>query len=212
VPLEDACETCAGTGSEGGAPPEPCPACGGSGHLARRGKRQGGFFSISSPCPDCGGTGRRPGRACAACGGSGRRAREKRIAVTIPPGVAAGSVLRLPGQGEAGYHGGPAGDMLLEIHVEGDPELERDGRDVRSAVKVPLKVAVLGGVVDVRTLRGTIALKVPAGTSSDTWLRLKGQGIEARDGGEKGDHLVRIVVTVPKDLPEKAREAIAEAL
>jgi len=209
VPLRDVCGDCQGTGTQG-AQPAVCPECGGSGHVSERGKRQGGFFSVSSPCPSCGGTGRRPGSLCGNCGGEGRVLGKKTISLKIPPGVADGSVLRLGGQGEAGIHGGPRGDLLLDLRVQPHPELTRDGFDIRSAVKLPVKIALLGGEVDVRTLRGTIALRIPKGTSSDSWLRLRGQGIEAQ--GKKGDHLVRAVITVPKDLGGDAEEAIQKAL
>ncbi len=206
----EACADCHGTGSEGGASPEPCAQCGGSGHVSQRGKRQGGFFSVSSPCPACGGTGQRSDRVCRSCGGEGRVFREKRISLKIPPGVADGQVLRLGGQGEAGSHGGLPGDLLLEIRVEPHPDFTREGLDIRSAVRVPVKTAILGGEVDVTTLRGRIGLKIPKGTSSDAWLRLRGQGIESR--GEKGDHLVRVAITVPRDLSHEAEEAIGRSL
>jgi molecular chaperone DnaJ len=208
--MREACASCKGTGSEGGAPPEACPQCGGSGHTSRAGRRQGGFFSVSSPCPACGGTGQRPDRVCKDCGGEGRIERQRRISLKIPPGVGDGQVLRLGGQGEAGVLGGPPGDLYLEIKVEPHPELTREGLDIRSSVKVPVKTALLGGDVDVQTLRGQITLKIPKGTSSDAALRLRGQGIEAR--GEKGDHFVRVVITVPKELGPEAQEAIAKWL
>jgi molecular chaperone DnaJ len=212
VPLQEVCTACGGSGIEGGQA-EACPECGGTGHVSRRGKRQGGFFSISSACPACGGSGRKPGRACATCGGAGRVRSEKRLTVKIPAGIASGATLRLRGQGEPGLHGGPNGDLLLEIVVEPHPEFTRDGLDIRSSVKVPVKTALLGGQVDVPTLRGNLTLKVPPGTSGDAWLRLRGQGIEAtgRDAG-KGDHLVRVVVTVPKDLSPAAQAALQEHL
>jgi molecular chaperone DnaJ len=205
VPLHAACASCRGTGSRGGAP-QTCPRCGGSGHESRQGKRQGGFFSISSPCEMCGGTGSRLEDPCPLCSGTGRTFGEKQITVKIPPGVTSGAVLRLSGQGEPGTHGGSAGDLLLEIAVEPHPEFERDGLQIRSTVPVPVKTALLGGHVDVRTLRGKVTLKVPPGTSSDSWLRLRGQGIEAR--GQKGDHLVRVSVKVPQSLSPEAQEAL----
>lgn len=199
------CPECQGSGAQGGRP-ESCRECGGTGHQSKRGRRQGGFFSVSSECPACGGTGQMPDRVCRGCGGKGRVFREKTLTVKVPPGIADGQVLRLGGQGEVGLHGGPPGDLLLELKVEPHPELSRDGLDIRSAVKVPVKTALLGGEVEVSTLWGKIALRVPRGTSSDSWLRLKGQGIAAR--GEKGDHLVRAVITVPKELPPEVEEAL----
>ncbi len=91
-----------------------------------------------------------------------------------------------------------------------NPEFQRDGLDIRSSVHVPLKVALLGGEVVVPTLRGAVAVKVPKGTSSDTWLRVRGQGIESR--GQRGDHLVRVVVTVPRSLSPEAERVLSEHL
>lgn len=203
------CTDCQGTGAVGGKP-QVCSKCGGTGHQSRRGRGQGGFFSVSSECGVCGGSGQSPEKVCRICGGKGRVYREKRLTVKIPPGVADSQVLRLTGQGEAGIHGGQAGDLLLEVHVDSHPEFTRDGLNIRSLVKVPVKTALLGGDVEVTTLRGTLALRVPKGTSSDSWLRLRGQGIETRS--DKGDHLVRVVITVPKDLSPEALEAVGKAL
>jgi DnaJ-class molecular chaperone len=129
----------------------------------------------------------------------------QRIEVKIPAGVEDGQVLRIAGKGQPGMNGGPAGDLLLEVRVEPHPELTRDGKDVRSAVKVPLRTAVLGGTVEVPTLRGSVELKIPPGTSSDSWLRLKRQGVA---GATPGDHLVRVVVTVPKRVPADLEAAL----
>lgn len=204
-----ACADCHGTGAQAGRS-QTCPDCGGTGHRSQRGRKQGGFFSVSSECETCGGTGQDPGSICRICGGKGRMLREKRLTVKVPPGVADGQILRLNGQGEAGAHGGPGGDLLLELHVEPHAELTREGLNIRSSVKVPVKTALLGGEVEVATLRGAIMLRVPKGTSSDSWLRLRGQGVESRS--EKGDHLVRVVITVPKEISPEAAEAIAKAL
>ena len=129
----------------------------------------------------------------------------QRVDVKIPVGVADGQTLRLGGKGRPGAHGGPAGDLLLEIDVQSHPELERDGRDFRAAIKVPLRIAVLGGKVDVPTLRGSVELSIPPGTSSDSWLRLKGQGCATEP---PGDHLVRVVVTVPREPTPELEEAL----
>jgi len=148
------------------------------------------------------------GSPCTQCRGQGAVLGEKRISIRIPPGIADGAVLRLAGQGEAGPGGGPPGDLLIEVGVQDDPELERDGLDIKSSVKVPFAVALLGGKVGVETLREKIELKVPPGTSSDSWLRIRGKGIKAPSG--EGDHLVRVVVMVPKSVPPEVEKAIRE--
>ncbi len=209
VPVRTACPDCGGTGEQGGSA-QPCPECGGTGQSTRQGRNLGGFFSFSSACPRCGGTGRQVGKPCPTCGGRGVTPHESRISVKIPPGIRDGAVLRIGGQGEAGPGGGPRGDLLIEVRVEPDPGFERDGLDIKSSVKVPLATALLGGKVRVRTLRKGVELAVPPGTSSDSWLRLRGQGIQTSKG--TGDHLVRVVITVPKDVPEEVRKAVREHL
>jgi molecular chaperone DnaJ len=106
--------------------------------------------------------------------------------------------------------GGPKGDLLIELDVQPHPSFRRDGKNIRSDVKILVATALLGGKVDVPTLRGSVALTIPPGLSSDQVLRIRGQGVAAKDG--RGDHLVRAVVTVPKELSAEAQEAIEKHL
>jgi molecular chaperone DnaJ len=203
-----ACETCGGHGSSGGEP-TPCSACGGSGYQSRQAKQTGGFFSVSQPCPVCGGTGQNRGPACFACGGKGHIIKPRTISVTIPPGVKSGQKLRIAGQGEPGLRGGPAGDLYVIVRVKADPDFERKGLNIVSTVKVPFTVAALGGEVDVRTVHGSAKLKVPAGVQSGQSLRLKEQGIHARNG-RKGDHHAKISIIVPKDLTPEQKKLLEQ--
>ena len=127
----------------------------------------------------------------------------------IPPGTTSGQTLRLAGQGEPGRNGGPSGDLLIAIDVAPSDSFHRDGKNIRSDVHVPVAVALLGGKVDVPTLHGTVVLTIPAGTSSDKTLRIRGQGV-ASSQGDAGDHLVRVVIDVPTDLSDEAKSAIRE--
>jgi molecular chaperone DnaJ len=210
VPMVEACSSCGGTGAAGGKSADPCPSCRGSGQATRQGRRQGGFFTVTSPCPECGGTGRRAQTPCPSCGGEGRTARESQIALRIPPGVESGQVLRIAGKGEAGAGGGPPGDLLFELEVEPHPEFSRTGKDIRSDIEVPVAVALLGGKVEAPALRGTVVLTVPPGTSSDAVLRIRGQGVPGSGG--PGDHLFRVIITVPRRLTPEAERAIREHL
>lgn len=133
---------------------------------------------------------------------------ESRIEVRIPDNIADGQTLRIAGKGQPGSNGGPAGDLLIRISIDDHHEFTRQGKNIRSAVKVPLKTAVLGGQVTVDTLREEVQLKVPPGTSSDSVLRLKGQGAGKDD---PGDHLVRIVVMVPLEPSEDLKAALDDA-
>lgn len=133
---------------------------------------------------------------------------ESRIEVRIPANVGDGQALRIAGKGQPGANGGPAGDLLIEISVDSHHEFTRQGKNIRSSVKVPLKIAVLGGKVTVNTLREEVQLAVPPGTSSDSVLRLKGQGA---GGDDPGDHLVRVVVTVPEEPGDELKAALEDS-
>ena len=210
LPVLDTCPDCQGRGTVGGASREPCPDCRGTGQVSRQGRQQGGYFSVSSACPSCGGSGQKRGPRCTRCGGDGRIEKQQHINITIPAGIEDGQTLRLAGQGEAGQGGGPNGDVIIEADVQPHPTFRREGKNVRSDVKVPVVTALLGGKVEVPTLKGAVMLSVPAGTSSDQVLRIRGQGVPAKDG--PGDHLARIVITVPKTLSDDAKAALREHL
>ena len=210
IPVHDRCAACHGTGTADGKQPPTCASCHGTGQTSRPGRQQGGFFSVSSACPVCHGTGQQIGPACKTCGGDGRVQKNSKIALTIPAGIEGGSVLRLSSQGEAGPAGGPKGDLLIEIEVEPHPTFRREGKNIRSDVKVPVATALLGGKVEVPTIRGSVTMTVPAGTSSDQVLRIRGQGISAKD--RSGDHLARVVITVPKRISPDAHDAIRKYL
>jgi DnaJ-class molecular chaperone len=142
-----------------------------------------------------------------------RLANGKTLEINIPPGTTDGQKLRLKGQGQAAFEGGPTGDAYVEIHVEPDPAFTRKGNDIHSEAKVPLQTAVLGGSVTVDTIHGPVTVKVPKYSSSGTTLRLKGKGIEA--GGKQGDHFVRLLITLPdprdEDLIRWAEQKTATA-
>ncbi|MFT5301389.1 MAG: molecular chaperone DnaJ [Mariniblastus sp.] len=195
TPIPVTCDQCLGHGILGKKANEPCEICHGQGQIARQTAEHGGYFTVASPCPGCSGTGRR-GTPCDQCHGEGRVESNRTITVTIPAGIKSDQVLRLRAQGQAGLRGGAQGDLLIEIKIQPHATFVREGQNIRSDVRVPLATALLSGKVDVLTLRGTVSMTIPAGTSSDRVLRIRGQGIDAK--GKKGDHLVRVVLEVPK--------------
>ncbi|MBN1591577.1 MAG: J domain-containing protein, partial [Pirellulales bacterium] len=129
------------------------------------------------------------------------------ITVTIPGGIEDGKKIRLRGQGEPGSQGRPAGDILLTIRVASHPRFQRRGKQLHVKVPVTLAEAALGAKIDVPTPKGTVALAVPPATSGGTKLRIKGHGIENKQGGP-GDLIVEIQVVLPKQLDEESREMI----
>lgn len=201
-PVAVSCSACGGSGAcPGGI--ASCPACDGRGDL-----REGaGILSLSKPCPRCGGQGVMVTSACKACGGVGSVERDRRYDVKLPPGVREGDVKILEREGEPGVHGGRSGDLHIVIHVEQHPLLEQDGVNLVIELPVRFTMAVLGDVVDVPTLTGTVRMKIPAGTQSGRVFRLRGKGL-AGSGSSRGDQLVRIVVETPVNLDAGSQELL----
>jgi DnaJ-class molecular chaperone len=125
--------------------------------------------------------------------------------VKVPPGTADGQALRLRGKGDPGRNGGPAGDALIEIRVAPHRYFLRDGQNVRLTLPVTLREAVLGGDVEVPTLRGPVHMRVPARSDDGTELRLKGRGVPAHEGLPAGDLYAKLNVVIGP--PDEALEA-----
>lgn len=198
-----ACTTCHGSGATPGTSSASCGTCSGAGVVSEN----RGAFGFSRPCADCNGTGTRIENPCDDCGGSGRLTRTRTITVRVPAGVVDGQKVRLAGQGEAGERGRPAGDLFVTVHVRPDELFTRNGDDLKMTVPVSFTELALGGTVTVPTLDTRVRVKVPAGTSDGTTLRVRGRGVTKRNGAS-GDLLVTVKVAVPKNLDEGAASAL----
>jgi molecular chaperone DnaJ len=199
----DACETCHGTGAIGSA--QTCPVCNGSGTI----QQAAGKMRFNVPCTRCGGTGkiRTP---CPTCGGEGRVRRTETIEVRIPPGLASGARLRVPGKGNAGTMGAPAGDLYLRVEVRPHPFFERRGTDLYTKVPVTVSEATLGAKIEVPTIDGRSLVRIPPGTNCGSTLRLREKGVASARGGTRGDQYVEIQVVVPKPTDERVRKLMKE--
>ena len=162
-------------------------------------------LQTEEPCPTCKGSGLIQNVPCATCQGSGAVARIKRLEVKIPPGVKNGSRVRIAGKGQPGY-GGPNGDLYLVVSVKPHRLFERRGDDLYVEVPVPLTVAVLGGEVQVPTLKGKLALKIPAETQNGRAFRLKGQGMPHLGNSSQGDMLAKVNIILPTKLSPQEKE------
>ncbi|MEE8558708.1 MAG: molecular chaperone DnaJ [Myxococcota bacterium] len=202
IPKHKSCEACGGAGGER----DLCRRCGGHGQV----NLQQGFFRISRTCDACGGRGQSLRVRCDDCRGNGRVETVQRLTVHIPPGVDTGIRLRLSGEGEAGYGGGPPGDLYVVIHVKAHPLFERQGSDLICEVPISISQAALGAKVEVPTLSGTESVDVAAGTQSGETLTLRGWGLPRLGGGPRGDQHVRFFVEVPTRLNERQRELLEE--
>ncbi|MFP3988963.1 molecular chaperone DnaJ [Streptomyces sp. E11-3] len=208
VPLrmssQQPCKACSGTGDKNGTP-RVCPTCVGTGQVSRGG---GGGFSLTDPCVDCKGRGLIAQDACDVCKGSGRAKSSRTMQVRIPAGVADNQRIRLRGKGAPGERGGPAGDLYVVVHVDAHPVFGRKGDNLTVTVPVSYPEAALGGEVKVPTLGGPpVTLKLPPGTPNGRTMRARGKGAVRKDG-TRGDLLVTVEVTVPKDLDTDARTAL----
>lgn len=200
------CDACHGRKSEPGSSPQVCDACGGSGKVTR----SQGFFAISTPCPSCRGEGVRITRPCGKCRGQGQVIERKRLVAKAPAGVDTGSKLRLKGEGEPGQFGGPPGDLYVVLHVREHEVFKRRGDDVIQTVQITFPQAALGAELKVPSLDGETDLVIPAGTQSETVLRLAGQGVPHLRSYGRGDMLVRVVVETPVKLSKRQEELYRE--
>jgi molecular chaperone DnaJ len=206
VELTVACHVCAGTGAEPGTAPVICPECNGRGVKSE----SQGLFALSQPCPRCRGNGTVIEQPCKHCKGSGRERRMKTYTVKIKPGVKDGTRIRLKGKGEAGSNGGPAGDLVVLVHVGASSVYERRGDDLVVVATVSYATAVLGGSVEVPTPDGVVSLKIPAGSEDGKLIRIKGRGAPRINGSGKGDVLARVRIQVPKRVNKKERELLEQ--
>jgi molecular chaperone DnaJ len=197
------CDTCHGSGAKPGTTPRTCPTCAGAGLVTR----SQGAFAFSEPCRDCRGTGRIVDDPCPECGGDGVSTKSRTLTVRIPAGVDDDQRIRLAGQGEPGSGSGHAGDLYVRVHVNPHPVFGRSGNDLTLKVPVTFTELALGTTLEVPTLDGKVALRVPPGTASGRVLRVRGKGIVRRDG-QAGDLLVTLQVSVPAKLDEAARTAL----
>ena len=200
------CDTCKGSGARPGTQPQPCGMCGGRGQVTI----DQGPFSFAQPCQQCGGRGQVITDPCTTCSGSGRVVKPRELTVKIPAGVRDGAVIRVPGRGGPGANGGPAGDVLVTVHVAPHPRFGRKGDDVTLEVPISYSEAALGTKLTVPTPDGgKRTIKVPAGTDSGRTFRIRGQGAPKRNGGA-GDLLVKVRIEVPKKLSREQRKLLDE--
>ena len=200
------CAICGGQGSEPGSQPERCPACNGAGEVRRVQQSIFGQFVNVATCERCHGEGRVITKPCTACHGAGRERKQRKLRVKIPAGVDNGSQMRLSGEGEAGANGGSPGNFYLTINVQPHAVFKRDDDDILYDLPVNVAQATLGAEVEVPTLEGKTALKIPSGTQSGRIIQLKDRGVPHLRGGGRGDQLVRVRVVTPNNLTKQQRK------
>lgn len=202
-----ACDTCEGSGAEKGTSAESCGTCNGRGTV----RAQQGFFTIERTCGTCKGTGKVIKTPCKGCAGTGRMRKDKTLAVTIPAGVEEGTRIRLSGEGEAGFRGGPAGDLYVFLSVKPHKIFKREGANIFCGVPLKMTTAALGGHVEVPTIDGgRVKVAIPAGTQTGHQFRLRGKGMSVLRSASFGDMYIEVQVETPRNLTKKQKELLKD--
>ena len=200
------CESCRGSGLAPGKAAVRCATCGGHGQV----RYQQGFFGVARTCSSCHGSGQVINDPCPQCHGEGQVLRERELAVKVPAGVEDGTRIRYAGQGEAGAHGGPPGDLYVVLAVKEHPFFEREGKDLYCGVPISISQAALGAQIKIPTLEGEHPLKIPEGTQSGTVFRVRHKGVPSLNGHGRGDLHVEVRVQIPSRLSKRQRELLEE--
>ena len=204
ITRQDTCANCHGHGYL--EAPGACPECGGKGTI----QQTGGRMKFNVTCPRCGGTGKAR-TVCGVCGGQGVVNRTEPLEVRIKAGTRDGQRIRLAGKGNAGTHGGAAGDLYIIIRTGDNPVFHREGDDIHLTVPVTVTEAAMGSKVEVPTIDGRALLRIPPGTQSGQKLRLREKGVpSATKEGARGDEIVEVKVVVPHVQDERSKELLRE--
>lgn len=201
------CDTCSGSGAEKGTHPETCGTCNGRGVV----RAQQGFFTVERGCSTCQGTGKVIKNPCKTCAGSGRIRKEKTLSATIPAGVEEGTRIRLAGEGEAGFRGGPPGDLYIFLSLAPHKIFRREGADIHCIVPIKFSTASLGGHLEVPTIDGgRVKVTIPEGTQTGHQFRLRGKGMSVLRSSAKGDMYIEVHVETPVNLNKKQKEMLRD--
>jgi molecular chaperone DnaJ len=210
IPRTETCDTCHGSGAKPGTRPETCSVCRGTGQQEFVQNTVFGRVVNRRVCSACHGRGRVIRERCGTCHGSGKVKKTRKIHVKIPAGVDDGAQLRVSGEGEPGLRGGPPGDLYIVIHVKPHDFFEREGDDIYCEIPLTFVQAALGDEIEVPTLTDKVKLKIPAGTQTGTYFRLRGKGVPHLRGVGQGDQHVKVTVVTPTNLTEQQKELLRQ--
>lgn len=205
---EATCKTCSGSGAKPGTSPVTCGRCHGQGVINVDTQTPLGMMRRQVTCDVCHGTGQEIKEPCQTCHGTGREKQSHKVSVKIPAGVETGQQIRLAGQGEAGFNGGPYGDLFVIINVNPSDKFTRDGSTIYYTLNISFVQAALGDTVEVPTVHGNVEMTIPAGTQTGKTFRLKGKGAPRLRGGSQGDQHVTVKIVTPTKLNDAQKEAL----
>lgn len=202
------CPTCHGAGAQPGTGTRTCDVCGGRGQVQHVQRSFMGNVMTSRPCTTCQGFGAVIAHPCVQCSGDGRVRSRRNLTIRIPAGVDTGTRIQLAGEGEVGAGNGPAGDLYVEIAVASHSTFVRRGDDLHATVSVPMTAAALGTTVTLVTLDGEQELDIDAGAQSGQVITLRGLGVTHLRGSGRGDLVVHVDVTTPRNLDDEQRDLL----
>ena len=205
---EVTCKTCSGSGAKPGTSPVTCGRCHGQGVINVDTQTPLGMMRRQVTCDVCHGTGQEIKEPCQTCHGTGHEKQSHKVSVKIPAGVETGQQIRLAGQGEAGFNGGPYGDLFVVINVNPSDKFTRDGSTIYYTLNISFVQAALGDTVEVPTVHGNVEMTIPAGTQTGKTFRLKGKGAPRLRGGSQGDQHVTVKIVTPTKLNDAQKEAL----
>lgn len=205
---EATCKTCSGSGAKPGTSPVTCGRCHGQGVINVDTQTPLGVMRRQVTCDVCHGTGQEIKDPCQTCHGTGHEKQSHKVSVKIPAGVETGQQIRLAGQGEAGFNGGPYGDLFVIINVNPSDKFTRDGSTIYYTLNISFVQAALGDTVEVPTVHGNVEMTIPAGTQTGKIFRLKGKGAPRLRGGSQGDQHVTVKIVTPTKLNDAQKEAL----
>jgi len=202
----ETCKDCSGTGALSKKDIKVCPHCHGTGKVYVEQNSLFGRIRTETVCPECNGTGKIIEHKCPTCHGEGRVKQTSKIKVRIPSGVENGKILTVSGRGEAGYNGGMAGDLFIQVTVKSHELFTRDGLDLYVELPITFSQAALGGEIEVPTLEKKCLMKIPSGTQTGTKFRISGKGIVNSRSGSVGDLYVTIKIVTPSKLNSEQKK------
>ena len=205
---EATCKTCSGSGAKPGTSPVTCGRCHGQGVINVDTQTPLGVMRRQVTCDVCHGTGQEIKDPCQTCHGTGHEKQSHKVSVKFPAGVETGQQIRLAGQGEAGFNGGPYGDLFVIINVNPSDKFTRDGSTIYYTLNISFVQAALGDTVEVPTVHGNVEMTIPAGTQTGKTFRLKGKGAPRLRGGSLGDQHVTVKIVTPTKLNDAQKEAL----
>lgn len=207
---ESTCSTCHGSGAKPGTSPVTCSRCHGSGVINVDTQTPLGMMRRQVTCDVCHGKGKEIKEPCHICHGTGHEKKTHKVSVKIPAGVETGQQIRLQGQGEAGFNGGPYGDLFVIINVLPSNKFERNGSTIYYTMNISFVQAALGDTVEVPTVHGDVEMTIPAGTQTGKTFRLRGKGAPKLHGGGQGDQHVTVNIVTPTKLNDAQVKALKQ--